>query len=122
MDPVSIGLAGIGYWGSRLARNINECDYGRLAAICDPDPTRLEAALHRYPRAYGTTNLDDLVSSEGLDAVVLATPAASHFDHAKAALEADKHVMVEKPLALSTAECDQLCALARERGRVLMVG
>ena len=121
-NPVSVGLAGIGYWGSRLARNINEADGGRLAAICDPDRTRLEASLDRYPRAYGTTNLEDLVSSEGLDAVVLATPASNHFQHAKAALEADKHVLVEKPLALSTAECDELCALARERSRVLMVG
>jgi predicted dehydrogenase len=54
--------------------------------------------------------------------VVLATPASSHFEHAKAALEAGKHVMVEKPLALSTSECDELCSLARERDRVLMVG
>jgi predicted dehydrogenase len=122
MSDVRVGLAGVGYWGTRLARNIHEVRGGRLAAICDPDPERLDVALHRYPRATGTTDFEEFIASDDLDAVVLATPPSVHGEHGLAALAAGKHVMVEKPLALSSAECEALCSLARESERVLMVG
>ena len=104
VPDVSVGLAGAGYWGSRLARNIHEAEGARLDLICDPDQARLDAAIHRYPLASGTTSFEQLISTDAIDAVVLATPASSHAEHARAALAAGKHVLVEKPLALSSAE------------------
>ena len=103
MSDVSIGLAGVGYWGTRLARNLHDARGARLDAICDPDGSRLEVAVHRYPSAQGIGRFEDLISADGLDAVVLATPASSHAEQARAALSAGKHVLVEKPLALSSA-------------------
>jgi predicted dehydrogenase len=122
MSDVAIGLAGIGYWGSKLARNIHDAQGAQLAAVCDADRSHLEAAGHRYPAARQISSLEELLSAQDLDAVVLATPASSHAEHATAALEAGKHVLVEKPLALSSADCEELCALAEARGRILMVG
>ena len=122
MREIAIGLAGVGYWGTKLARNIFEAPGCRLAAICDADAVRLEAAATRYPGCRRFLDLEAMLGSESLDAVVLATPASCHAEHARAALEAGKHVLVEKPLALSTADCDDLCDLAAERGLTLMVG
>jgi predicted dehydrogenase len=122
MSEISVGLAGVGYWGTRLARNLHEARGSRLAMICDPDSARLETELHRYPRARGTASYEDMLADDELDAIVLATPAATHVDGAKAALLAGKHVMVEKPLALSSSECAELCELAADRNLTLMVG
>jgi predicted dehydrogenase len=122
MSSVSVGLAGVGYWGTRLARNLHEGHGVSLDAVCDPDRARLEAALHRYPNARTTTSYEQLIADDRIEAVVLATPAAAHAAQARAALSAGKHVLVEKPLALSSVECEELAAIARERKRVLMVG
>src|SRR4051794_8186068 len=122
MSDISIGLAGVGYWGSKLARNIHEARGARLAAICDPDQSRLEATVHRYPTARAIRKLEDLMTAEDLDAVVLATPAALHAEHTRAALAGGKHVMVEKPLALSSSSCQELCEAARAGERGLMGG
>jgi predicted dehydrogenase len=120
-DRLRVGLAGAGYWGSKLARNISEAQGCRLAAICDEDEARLDAAVGRYS-VEGCSRLADLLALDGLDAVVLATPASAHAEHARAVLEAGKHVLVEKPLALSSSECAHLTAIAEERGLTLMVG
>jgi predicted dehydrogenase len=122
MTDVSIGLAGAGYWGSKLARNIFEARGSHLAAIADGDTGRREATLHRYPSARGVRDLDELLADGDIEAVVLATPASLHAEHARAALESGKHVLVEKPLALTTADCDALIATAEDAGRILMVG
>src|SRR3954449_12452277 len=122
MSQVSVGIAGVGYWGTRLARNLHEAQGTQLVAICDPEPTRLEAAVHRYPRARGIASFDEMLADEQIEAVALATPAAAHAGQARAALEAGKHVLVEKPLALSSAECDELADLAQSQERVLMAG
>ncbi|MDX6663631.1 MAG: hypothetical protein QOG09_1733 [Solirubrobacterales bacterium] len=119
---VAIGLAGAGYWGSKLARNIFEAGNCRLAAISDPDAANLEAAISRYPGTRGLTSLEDLLADEEIDGVVLATPASQHAEHARMALEAGKHVMVEKPMALSVADADAVCELAEQTGLTLMVG
>ncbi len=122
MTDMAIGLAGVGYWGSKLARNIAEADGGRLALIADADEHRLEQSVKRYPGARGVTSIEALVSDPEIEAVVLATPASKHAEHAQTALRAGKHVLVEKPLALSVADCDELVALAAEMDRILMVG
>ena len=115
---ISIAHIGHGYWGKNLARNFHEL--GHLAAVVDPDAKAAEAAA----KAYGVRALtfEQALADPALDAVSLASPAGLHYRHAKAALEAGKHVYVEKPLALDIGEAEALCALAKARGRVLMVG
>ncbi|NOX62534.1 MAG: Gfo/Idh/MocA family oxidoreductase [Chloroflexi bacterium] len=119
--PTPVGLIGFGYWGPNLARNfhaIPECD---LAAICEANAHRLAKAraLYRATRFYD--NVEALLNSD-IEAVAIATPARSHYPLARRALLANKHVFVEKPLAMSVAEAEELVELAEARGRVLMVG
>jgi predicted dehydrogenase len=122
VSEIAVGLAGVGYWGSKLARNIDEAHGCRLTAICDPDPSRLASAGERYRDAARFGRLGDMLDWDGIDAVVLATPASMHAKHVDAALAAGKHVLVEKPLALSVAECDEISELADQSGLTLMVG
>jgi predicted dehydrogenase len=122
VSEIAVGLAGIGYWGSKLARNIDEAAGCRLAAICEPDPDRLSAGGARYRDAARFGTLDELLASDEVDAVVIATPASMHARHVRAALEAGKHVLVEKPLALSVRDCDDLVDHAEANARTLMVG
>lgn len=117
-----MGLAGVGYWGSKLARNIDEAGGCRLAALCDPDPERLETSGERYREAARCSQLGDLLDRDEVEAVVIATPAYLHAKHVAAALAAGKHVLVEKPLALSATECAELAEQADTTGLTLMVG
>jgi predicted dehydrogenase len=122
VNEIAIGLVGVGYWGEKLARNIDDAAGARLAAICDSDPDRLSQIGGRYRSAAQFPNLDDLLAEESVDAVVLASPASLHATHARAALGAGKHVLVEKPLALTLDDCDDLLEVARNSGLTLMVG
>lgn len=122
MSDIGVGIAGVGYWGSKLVRNLYDAPGCRLVAICDPDAGRVRASTKRYPGSVGVSDVRDLVARDDVDAVVLATPAAMHHEHARLALEAGKHALVEKPLALSAAECDDLVAVATANGVTLMVG
>jgi predicted dehydrogenase len=117
-----VGLAGLGYWGPNLARNLDDHPSVELAWICDRDEAALLRAGGRFSEARTTTRFEDLVEDESVDAVAIATPVVTHFELARAALLADKHVFVEKPLALSSTLGEQLVALAEERGLVLMPG
>jgi len=117
---ITIGVAGLGYWGPNLARNFDEL--GRLAWICDASDAQVELHGPRFPSARATSNFDDLLGDPDLDAVVIATPVPTHFDLARRALAAGKHVLVEKPPALTASEAEQLQALAQERNLVLMPG
>ncbi|HEX9416017.1 MAG TPA: Gfo/Idh/MocA family oxidoreductase [Gaiellaceae bacterium] len=116
----TVGVVGLGYWGPNLARNFDEL--ARLTWICDAAPEQCERQATRFPSARATTDFGDLLSDSELDAVVIATPVVTHFDLAKRALEAGKHVLVEKPPALTAAEAEELRALAQERDLVLMPG
>ena len=116
----TVGVVGLGYWGPNLARNFD--DLGHLAWLCDRDRDLLERVAARHPQARRTTELDDLLDDHELDAVVIATPVPTHFELARRALAARKHVLVEKPPALRGEEMEELCALAEERGRALMPG
>ena len=113
-------MAGLGHWGPNLARNFSEL--ADLAWVCDRDEGRLGPFAARYPDARATTRFEKLLEDPELDAVVLATPAITHFELTRASLLAGKHVFVEKPLALSAVLGEQLVALAEERGLVLMPG
>ena len=117
---ISIGLIGLGYWGPNLARNFT-ANGARLAWICDRDPDRCARAKKSFSADKVTSNPDDLFSDPTLDAVAIATPVATHSALALAALKAGKHVWVEKPMAGSVAECEEMVRVADAQKRVLMV-
>jgi predicted dehydrogenase len=115
-----IGIVGLNYWGPNLARNFS--DLSELTWLCDLDDKQLAQIGARYPDARTTTNFDDVLADDSVDAVVIATPVPTHYALAKQALEAGKHVFVEKPPAMRAAEMDELVALADARDLVLMPG
>jgi predicted dehydrogenase len=115
-----VGLAGLGYWGPNLARNFD--DLADLRWLCDLSPALRERFERRFPGARVTADFDELLADPDVDAVVVATPVVTHFDLARRALLAGKHVFVEKPPSLSGDEADELCALAEERDLVLLPG
>lgn len=114
-------MAGYGYWGPNLARNLSETPGAELAAICDLRPEVLKQAKSRYPNVRCTSSFDDLLDDSGLDAVAIATPVSTHADLALKALRAGKHVWVEKPLAGSSGAARQVVEEAARCGRVLLV-
>lgn len=117
---IRIGHAGLGYWGPNVARNFAET--AELSWLCDLSPDLLSDAASRYPQAKTTSDFDDLLADPDVDAVSIATPVVTHFELAKRALLAGKHVFVEKPPAQSSAEAEELVALAEERELVFMPG
>jgi predicted dehydrogenase len=122
MPVVRIAVAGFGHWGPNIARNLRLARGAELAAVCDLTPQRRANAEAQHPGTLVTDDFDALLADPSIDAIALATPAASHHRLASMVLEARKHVLVEKPLAMSVAECDDLIALADRVDRVLMVG
>ena len=116
---VTVGVAGLGHWGPNLARNF--ADLAKLSWLCDSAPDRIDVAS-RYPQARFTGDFDEMLADTSLDAVVVATPVPTHFELARRALEARKHVLVEKPPAMTEGEMDELVRLASERELVLMPG
>jgi predicted dehydrogenase len=122
MTPVRVAVVGLGYWGPNLVRNLFELRSAEVPVVCDLRPEALEPIRRRYPSIRGVTELGEVLGDPTLDAVVVATPIGTHFDVARAALEAGKHVLVEKPLADSVAHAAELAGLAAERGLVLVPG
>ena len=120
MTPVRVGQAGLGYWGPNLARNLAEL--AELRWLCDVSEDVLSEASAPHPQAQTTTSFDELLTDPQLDAVVIATPVVTHYELSKQALLAGKHVFVEKPQAQSSAEAEELVALAEQNGLVLMPG
>jgi predicted dehydrogenase len=116
----TVGVVGLNYWGPNLVRNFDEL--ADLTWICDLDEERRVELAGRYPNARATASIDDLLADDALDAVVIATPVPTHHALAKQALEAGKHVFVEKPPAMHAVEMDELVRLAAERDLVLMPG
>ena len=117
---IRVGQAGLGEWGRNLARNF--ADLAELAWLGDPAEGKREEFQARYPQARWATSFEEMLADPGLDAVVVATPVPTHYALAKQALEAGKHVFVEKPPAMTGSEIDELVALAEERELVLMPG
>jgi predicted dehydrogenase len=115
-------VVGLGYWGPNLVRNLHELDGAEVAYVCDLREHALEKIARRYPSVTTTTRYADILADEGVDAVVIATPVSTHHPLAAAALKVGKHVFVEKPLAASAQESEELIALAQERELVLMPG
>jgi predicted dehydrogenase len=118
---IRVGIIGYGYWGPNLVRNFSETPGATVHSVSDLNPERLERAAARYPGVRVTTRADEVISDPAIDAIAIATPVSTHFDLAQRALQAGKHVMVEKPLASTSDEAARLCAEAERRDRVLLV-
>ena len=118
---IGIGVVGLGYWGPNLVRNFMECRDATVRVVCDLRPDRLAQTVRRYPTVRTTTDAADLVASPDVDAVVVATPVDRHFELAMAALQAGKHVLVEKPMASTSEQASRLVEEAARRNLVLMV-
>ena len=118
---LSLGIVGCGYWGPLLIRNFVNLPNCSVAAICDGNEARLKHVRALYPSVSCVTDYNKLFTDFDLDAIVIATPVKSHYPLAKASLLAGKHTFIEKPMAASSAECEELISLAESRGLTLMV-
>jgi predicted dehydrogenase len=121
MNKLRVAIVGCGYWGQNLVRNFAELDEVELAAVSDFDLNALARIKRRYPMVGLRHNYQDVISDPSIDAIVLATPVSTHYPFARQALMARKHVLVEKPLATSTAHVLDLIDLAERYNRTLMV-
>jgi predicted dehydrogenase len=121
-QAVRVAVVGLGYWGPNLVRNFFELPETELVAVCDLDADRIDRTCRRYPNVRRTTSYDELLDDPTIEGVAVATSVRSHFELARAALEAGKHVLVEKPMAASSREASELIALAERHGLVLMPG
>ncbi len=118
---VNIAVIGAGYWGTNLIRNFFYTDGVKLRFVCDSDKKKLEHISRHYPGVATTGRLNDILGNKKINAVIIATPVHTHFSIALRALRAGKHVLVEKPMASSSAECERLIAEAKKRNLILMV-
>ena len=117
-----IAVVGAGHWGPNLIRNFHDKQRSAVARVVDRDAARLAQVAARFPDIAVSDDAEDAFGDRGIDAVVIATPTVTHHPLVLRALEAGKHVLVEKPIATRTDEAEQLCALAESNGLVLMVG
>jgi predicted dehydrogenase len=118
---IAIGVLGCGYWGPLLVRNFKGLPDCRVKAVCDMSQARLKHLITLYPDVEGVTDPQQFVNGCGLDAVVIATPVNHHYSLAKASLLAGKHTFIEKPMASSSEQCEELIDIAERNGLVLMV-
>ena len=115
-----IGLIGVGYWGKNLLRNLYEL--GVLAACCDIDDAVISRVNENLIGVICVASVDDVLRDESITAVAIATPAATHYEIAKKALSCGKDIFVEKPLALTVKEGEDLIRIARKQKKIIMVG
>jgi predicted dehydrogenase len=118
---INFGVVGYGYWGPNLVRNLFEEPQTSLLAVSDMREDRLEAVRKRYPSVATTTEYGDLLDNPHIDAIAIATPVSSHYELALRALESGKHVIIEKPMASSSAQAMRLIDEADRRGLTLLV-
>ena len=120
---INIATIGCGYWGPNLVRNLSEIEGANIAAICDIDKNKLNSLKKSYPNIkIATDNYKDILNNKEIDAVVVATPAITHYKIANECLLAGKHVLVEKPLAHNSKDAEELVKTAKEKKKILMVG
>jgi predicted dehydrogenase len=122
LSPLRVAVVGYGYWGPNLVRNVMSSSTMELAALCERDATRAEAFRARTPGVPVYSDFDELLLLGSLDAVLVATPPATHHALCKRALLAGKHVLVEKPMAKTSAHARELMEIADQRGLVMMPG
>jgi predicted dehydrogenase len=117
-----IGVIGAGHWGPHLIRNFNDHLSSQVLWVAEMDQTRRKAISERFPTTAVTAEIDDVLEDDRVDALVVATPTSTHASIVRQALEAGKHVLVEKPITYGLRDAVELCQLAEELDRVLMVG
>ncbi len=118
---LKVGVIGCGYWGPKLARNFHELPEAELAWVSDLRQDRLDHMRERYPQVRATQNHRELLNSD-VEAVVVATPVSTHHALALEAMQAGKHVLIEKPIAASVKEAQDIVSEGERLGRVVMVG
>lgn len=118
---LNVGIIGVGYWGPNIIRNFAASKNARVVSCADLKRERLDFIAARYPTIKSTTDFMEIINDPGVDAVAICTPVFTHFEIAQAALNAGKHVLVEKPMTSTTAQAQELINLAERRKRVLMV-
>ncbi len=119
---LTVAQIGVGYWGPNLLRNLMTNKGCRVSTVADLSLERREYVKGMYPAVKVTESIDEALNDPGIDAVVIATPVATHFDLAMRALSAGKHILIEKPMARSVVEVNEIGRLATEKDRVAMVG
>lgn len=119
---LTLGMIGVGNWGKNVLRNMASIPKVELKAICDPSPQNLQKAAAQYPGVATSADPDPILADKSIAAVAIATPPTTHHAVAKKALEAGKHVFVEKPMTMSSAEATDLLQTAEAAKKVLMVG
>ena len=119
---IKVAVIGCGHWGPNLIRNFQQSGRASVQFVCDKDGDRLAHMRKLYPGVRTGSDYQEVLGSPDVEAVYIATPAASHFAIAKEALLAGKHVLVEKPMTLSSLQADELIELANQQQKVLMVG
>jgi UDP-2-acetamido-3-amino-2,3-dideoxy-glucuronate N-acetyltransferase len=117
---INVAVVGVGYWGKNLVRNFHEL--GALRVLCDGNPSAEALCKRDYPKVTFCQKYETVLADPSVHAVALATPAVTHYEMAKAALQAGKDVLVEKPLAIEVAHGEDLVGLASQHKRILMVG
>ena len=120
--PIKIGVVGCGYWGPNLVRNFRSLPDCHLKMMCDTREHRLAHLKSLYPEVQVATEYEHMLNGVDVDAVVIATAVKQHYPMAKASLLAGKHTFVEKPMASSSEQCEELVEIAKQKGLVLMAG
>ena len=120
-DAIGVGVVGYGYWGPNLVRNLFESTDTRVVGVSDMREDRLDQVRKRYPSLIATSNYAELLSNPDVDAIAIATPVSSHFTLALQALQAGKHVFVEKPMTSNSEQAMRLIEEAEKRNLILMV-
>ncbi len=119
---IGVGVIGCGYWGPNLIRVFNELEPCEIKSICDTKQERSDAIAKKYHHIPVTTDYKDLLKRKDIDAVVIATPVSTHYTLAKEALAHDKHVFIEKPMARSSHEAEELVETAEKKKKIVIVG
>lgn len=122
MERLNVAVIGCGYWGPNLIRNFKQLPDCRMKVCCDLDRNKLERMKALYPYLKTTTDLQEILSDNTIDAVAIATPVYTHSEIGKLCLQHKKHVLIEKPMASTEDECIELIELAEKNRAVLMVG
>ncbi len=119
---INVAVIGCGYWGPNLVRNFSQLEKVDVKYVCDKDKERLKWIKSLYPRIRTETKAQKVINDPQVEAVAIATPASTHYSLARRCLERNKHVLVEKPLAIDFREAISLVKLARDKKRIVMVG
>jgi predicted dehydrogenase len=122
MAVINLAVIGYGYWGPNIVRNVIDRPELDLWGLCELSPSRREMFTQRYPGVHTTSSFDEVLADPSVEAVSIATPPSTHYNLVKQALTAGKHVLVEKPLATTTADAEELVELAERKGLVIMPG